>query len=441
MKQVNGFKATDLKMSCRGFEFDLNKKHTHNDMVIPCKKGFHFCENIVDTLRYYDISSRLFHVIGSGEIYKYDDKTISSEIIFTSEVDYWELLNKPNQHYNNNIIQLALFNLIRTGQIDLHDEKYIQITKFWSDYTLNLLGYIHVNFHKEDDSDNYIKFDEYIKNKNIDLFKEFNNPIDGIIQSNLYNEELIELAKNNKLSRYSINKMFDNGIILDNWYDYTYPHTSLNNVLKYMSLDDMYEKIKHNLKKYISLFIKIVSYTDKYDQIAIELYNNLKKDEDITFDYNIVSQFGSVLYTKKLIDFESVSLFIIDYTYHLLPNIDEELIIKALNNRLLQDLDYNFVFKCFENDKLINYFIGNNTHTYSITKDMMLSILIIYGKIGGKYVLNIHDSTSKRMIDKLSPYANKISMVNMYNIISLCRNSYHTESTIQVIDEILSNIK
>jgi hypothetical protein len=52
-KQVTGIKGFDENMQCRGFQFEIGKTYEHTGTISVCASGFHFCENPLDTLKYY----------------------------------------------------------------------------------------------------------------------------------------------------------------------------------------------------------------------------------------------------------------------------------------------------------------------------------------------------------------------------------------------------
>ncbi len=47
-----GYKATDMKMKCRGFQYVIGERHYHEGKVQPGVSGFHFCKNKKDIARF-----------------------------------------------------------------------------------------------------------------------------------------------------------------------------------------------------------------------------------------------------------------------------------------------------------------------------------------------------------------------------------------------------
>jgi hypothetical protein len=78
MEKIKGYKAFDKDFKCRGFQFEEGKTYKEDEAVI-CKKGFHFCENPLDVLNYYNVCDSTFaEVEGTGEIVGHDDDSKKS---------------------------------------------------------------------------------------------------------------------------------------------------------------------------------------------------------------------------------------------------------------------------------------------------------------------------------------------------------------------------
>src|SRR5574344_1833004 len=93
-KIIKGYKATNMDMICNPdgnpFKYELGKWNKE-DKAELCSRGFHFCENPLDILNYYDlISSRFFEIEAkklSDEINDGDTKRVSKEIMLSAELD------------------------------------------------------------------------------------------------------------------------------------------------------------------------------------------------------------------------------------------------------------------------------------------------------------------------------------------------------------------
>ena len=63
---VKGFKGTEKDMSCKGYQYELGKQFDLDEGIEPdiCHTGFHFCKNLENVFRYYDIGDghRFFEV-------------------------------------------------------------------------------------------------------------------------------------------------------------------------------------------------------------------------------------------------------------------------------------------------------------------------------------------------------------------------------------------
>ena len=82
---VHGYKAVNiernedgsiLRRHCREFNYELGSVYFHNNNISICNNGFHFCVNIIDTLKFYDRSENVGYVkvLGCGSIQNEEDK-------------------------------------------------------------------------------------------------------------------------------------------------------------------------------------------------------------------------------------------------------------------------------------------------------------------------------------------------------------------------------
>ena len=68
MATIIGVKGFNKDMKCRGFQYEEGKEYDE-PIAKACGAGFHFCENPIDVLRYYDPNSSVYHKVeGSGDI-------------------------------------------------------------------------------------------------------------------------------------------------------------------------------------------------------------------------------------------------------------------------------------------------------------------------------------------------------------------------------------
>ena len=84
---VKGFKATDEGMKCRGYQYEMDKWHNCDGKLSMCNNGFHFCENPLSVLDYYDLcTSEFYQVKAKGKTEKDGDKTVTGAIKFTASI-------------------------------------------------------------------------------------------------------------------------------------------------------------------------------------------------------------------------------------------------------------------------------------------------------------------------------------------------------------------
>ena len=90
---TKGYKAFDKGMTCQGFQFEEGKTYTHKGPVKCCpsqqdldegKGGFHFCEDPLDTLSYYDICTSEFAEVESDSGATLDTRGDDSKISTSS---------------------------------------------------------------------------------------------------------------------------------------------------------------------------------------------------------------------------------------------------------------------------------------------------------------------------------------------------------------------
>ena len=88
-KKIKGYKGFGKDLKCRGYQYEVGKDYEHNREVSCCKSGFHFCENPMDVLYYYNpAGSRYCEVEGSGTTDKdtNDTKDAVSKLHISAEI-------------------------------------------------------------------------------------------------------------------------------------------------------------------------------------------------------------------------------------------------------------------------------------------------------------------------------------------------------------------
>ena len=64
------YKAFEKDLTCQGFQYEIGGTYEIKGPIIPCQRGFHFCDNLRDVYRYYPLSddTRICEVEPLGDI-------------------------------------------------------------------------------------------------------------------------------------------------------------------------------------------------------------------------------------------------------------------------------------------------------------------------------------------------------------------------------------
>ena len=98
---IDGFKAmnkhNDGSLNCRHFTFKVGEVYTQSGAIKACSNGFHFCENILNTLNYYNRVSSVIYtkVRGWGSVAKEGDKVAVQHLFVNS------LYNHSHEDFNS----------------------------------------------------------------------------------------------------------------------------------------------------------------------------------------------------------------------------------------------------------------------------------------------------------------------------------------------------
>ena len=88
MKTTPGYKAFDKGLKCNGFHYEVGKTYTHEGEIKVCESGFHFCENPLDVLDYYDVTECEFAKVEAlGEIETEGNKSVTNKIKIVEKLD------------------------------------------------------------------------------------------------------------------------------------------------------------------------------------------------------------------------------------------------------------------------------------------------------------------------------------------------------------------
>lgn len=103
-EKVEGYKAFDSDLSCRGFQYEVGKTYRHEGTISIFKEGFHFCQRLGDCFKYYEFNpskTRIAEVIGAGQVITDTDISVTNEITIVRELSQKEILAIVNVGLDN----------------------------------------------------------------------------------------------------------------------------------------------------------------------------------------------------------------------------------------------------------------------------------------------------------------------------------------------------
>ena len=104
-KPIKGYKAFNKNMTCQGFQYEEGKTYKTEEAEI-CKTGFHFCENPLDVLNYYDIADSVFcEVLATGKTDREkdrDSKVCTTEITIGKRLSLKEFIDAAVEYWSQN---------------------------------------------------------------------------------------------------------------------------------------------------------------------------------------------------------------------------------------------------------------------------------------------------------------------------------------------------
>ena len=95
-KVIKSYKAFDMDMKCRGFQYEVGKEYELDGEIECCRRGFHACESPLEVFDHYDmLKSRFAEVEQSGTIDREEDttKVCSSRIKIKAELKLSDIIN------------------------------------------------------------------------------------------------------------------------------------------------------------------------------------------------------------------------------------------------------------------------------------------------------------------------------------------------------------
>lgn len=92
---MKAYKGFDKDLKCRGFQYEVGKEYEEGNAKL-CEKGFHACENPLDTFRYYGPTYSRYcevDVDDNGERNDADSKVCGKHIKIGAEIGLKDVIN------------------------------------------------------------------------------------------------------------------------------------------------------------------------------------------------------------------------------------------------------------------------------------------------------------------------------------------------------------
>jgi len=84
---IIGYKATDKGLTCRGMQYVVGETYEHEGNISLCNSGFHFCQNPLDVLDFYNLcDSDFLTVEAQGQCESDDKKTVTNKLKVTASI-------------------------------------------------------------------------------------------------------------------------------------------------------------------------------------------------------------------------------------------------------------------------------------------------------------------------------------------------------------------
>ena len=113
---MKGYKMlkSDMSTIYGDMTYEIGKTYKLEDEIIPCKNGYHFCEELIDCLQYYhnnDNNKRFFEIETGDNVIEKGDKCVTDEITLIRELTIDEVFDYIRE--NKNIVN---WNVISSWQ-------------------------------------------------------------------------------------------------------------------------------------------------------------------------------------------------------------------------------------------------------------------------------------------------------------------------------------
>ena len=97
---MKGYKVFNPDWTCRNMQFEVGKSYEMEEEPVVCKRGFHFCEKIVDCFEYYGFYSnnKVAEIEAFGELdfEESGNKHCTNKIKIIRELTWYEVLELVN---------------------------------------------------------------------------------------------------------------------------------------------------------------------------------------------------------------------------------------------------------------------------------------------------------------------------------------------------------
>ena len=101
---MKGYKVFKPDWTCRDMQYEVGKTYEMEEEPIICKRGFHFCEKVVDCFQYYGFNSenKVAEIEAYGELdfEKDGNKHCTNKIKVVRELTWYEVLDLVNTGKN-----------------------------------------------------------------------------------------------------------------------------------------------------------------------------------------------------------------------------------------------------------------------------------------------------------------------------------------------------
>jgi hypothetical protein len=100
---MKGYKVFNGDWTCMNFQYEVGKTYELAEPIEVCRRGFHFCEKIIDCFDYYSFSpiNKVAEVDVLGSIKTNGNKSCTNKIKIVREIAWGEVLNLVNTGNGN----------------------------------------------------------------------------------------------------------------------------------------------------------------------------------------------------------------------------------------------------------------------------------------------------------------------------------------------------